>query len=83
MHHRQGITDKLLVALQQEMEWAGRNARFALCVEFDGDHFLSTRLLGIGLGYRLGEAYYVPVGHASAEVQQLSADEVSLRSNPH
>ena len=74
--------DKLLAALQQEMERAGRNARFALSVEFDGDHFLSTRLLGIGLSYRLGEAYYIPVGHVSTEVQQLSADEVSLRSNP-
>ena len=33
--------DKLLAALQQEMERAGRNARFALSVEFDGDHFLT------------------------------------------
>ncbi|MGA0451652.1 MAG: DNA polymerase I [Pseudohongiellaceae bacterium] len=74
--------DKLLAALQQEMERAGRNARFALSVEFDGDHFLSTRLLGIGLSYRLGEAYYVPVGHASAEVQQLSADEVLAALKP-
>ena len=74
--------DKLLAALQQEMERAGRNARFALSVEFDGDHFLSTRLLGIGLSYRLGEAHYFPVGHASTEVQQLSADEVLAALKP-
>ena len=64
------------------MERAGRNARFALSAEFDGDHFLNTRLLGIGLSYRLGEAYYVPVGHASTEVQQLSADEVLAAIKP-
>ena len=85
--HYQCITDresldKLLVSLQQEIEREGRNARFGLSVEFEGDHFLSTHLLGIGLSYRLGEAHYIPVGHASLEVQQLPAEYVLAALKP-
>ena len=74
--------DKLLASLQREIERKGRNARFALSVEFDGDHFLSTHLLGIGLSYQLGKAHYIPVGHASLEVQQLPAEEVLAALKP-
>ena len=74
--------DKLLASLQQEIEREGRNARFALSVEFVGDHFLSTHLLGIGLSYRLGEAHYIPIGHVSSGVQQLAADEVLAALKP-
>ena len=73
---------ELVASLQQEMFEAGPNARVALSVEFDGDHFLGARLLGIGLSLKLGEAHYVPVGHTSADVQQLSVDEVLTSLKP-
>jgi len=74
--------DRLVASLQQEMDKAGSDARFALSVEFSGDHFLSAGLLGIGLSFKLGEAHYVPVGHTSEGTQQLLVDEVLAALKP-
>lgn len=50
--------------------------RFAFNVEFEGDHFLSARPIGIAISHELGEASYIPVGHKEDTGPQLETDTV-------
>ena len=62
--------------LQELVEQLQNIKRFAFNVEFEGDHFLSARPIGIAISHELGEAFYIPIGHTEDSGQQLEADKV-------
>ncbi len=64
---------KALKSLLKDLE---KSQRFALSVEFTGEHFMDAEILGISFCGEVGKAFYVPCQHESEDEQLDLADVI-------
>lgn len=68
-------------ALKKLVAGLEKSSRFGFCVEFDGEHFLDAKIVGISISPNIGKASYIPCGH-SEETDQLELEEVLKALKP-
>lgn len=68
-------------ALESLLEDLGATAKFALSVEFAGEHFMDAEIVGIAISPQIGKAFYIPCQHES-EDEQLGLKEVLEQLKP-
>ncbi len=68
------VDKKQLNALIKDLSKA---KRFAICIEYSGDHFMQAEILGLSISLEIGKSFYIPCGHDNEKDQLDLADVLS------